>query len=157
LNNKKRAIEGFRILYEKLPTTDSEVVIQLATLYYETDQKHKAIEILKETISKNIDHADFTMLNMLSELYINKKHYTDTIAIIEQVSNTMHIPIELMPIDIKVKYGICLAYQGQLEIAEQKVLTDIIQNKDPIQFRDIFFDVAEILLFGQKWENVSNI
>lgn len=99
VGNVKRALEGYRLLYQKVPD-DPDVVKRYCHCLFTVDKSHNAVRILNEYVESarkrlpSQDAAgddaraavwDFTVINMLCELLMQMKDFKAALSLIDEV------------------------------------------------------------------------
>lgn len=113
----KKALEGFYRLLKAFPT-DIDIVVQTAKLCHFNNMIDEAIKVLEQGIENLKENVDMTLVNMLSEEYMGKGAFKETVALINKVCTRTKTKFDELPIEIKTKYGISQAYLGEKYQAE---------------------------------------
>jgi tetratricopeptide (TPR) repeat protein len=155
-HNLRRCIEAYTTLVNAFPG-ESKFVTPLVRLYYENNMIDQALQVLKDTLEKTLQHLDPTVLNMCLELQVAKKMYQEGIQLVQRVSITSVMPFELLPIEIKVKYAICKTFIGDLESVES-IFNEVIDMPNSARhYHDILFDIADTFYEMEEYERAIPI
>ena len=154
MNQPHRAISGYKSLLKQFPG-DLPVVVSLAKIYYELKQVFNAINLLENTISADEQNADYTVINMLSELYMNEGWFNKAVQLIEKISLKQNIPIDLFPFDITSKYAMSQTYLGKLDKVEH-LFKEILGSSSEV-YGDLFFNIAEMYYVVNEYRRALEV
>lgn len=122
---------------------DFEVVKMLGKLYHRMGNPHKAIEILEHSILLYEDKIDFTVINILTDLYLQQGSYSEASGLISRAEGVLCYG-QALPIDLKVKLGICNLHMGDVDTAYSQ-FDDLL--KEPIEeCMDLYLQAGDALV-----------
>ena len=151
LGDAKKAIEQLEwVLKDDLPPLDGAIlrdaVVLLAKLYYSADMRDKAEHALEHMLKAYPQHIDATVVNILIELKIEFRKYSEVLEIVERSRANIleHVDSGQLPLDISVKQGQCLLYEGQTEEGMERI-EELLRHK-VTEFDDLYFDCGKTLM-----------
>jgi len=145
LGETKKAIDQLEwVLKDELPSAAGPVVrdatVLLAKMYYQAKMREKAEYTLERMFDRHAQHVDATVVNILIELKIEFRKYSEVLSIVEKSNLSISGENGRLPLDISVKLGQCLLHEGQLEEGQRYI--DELIGQDAFEFDDLFFDCA---------------
>lgn len=151
LGDTKKAIEQLEwVLRDDLPPLDGAILrdatVFLAKLYYGAESREKAEYALERLLERHPQHVDATVVNILIELKIEFRKYSEVLDIVKKAHATIveHMDNGELPLDISVKLGQCQLYEGQIEDGLRRV--DELLAHQVTEFDDLFFDCGNTLM-----------
>ena len=151
LGDGKKAIEQLEwVLRDDIPPLDGTILrdatVFLARLFYGSDQREKAEFALERMLERYPDHIDATVVNILIELKMEFRKYSEVLGIVKrsQASILEHVETGQLPLDISCKLGQCLLYEGQTEDGLKRV--DELLSHNITEFDDLFYDCGNTLM-----------
>ncbi|XP_070564399.1 general transcription factor 3C polypeptide 3-like isoform X4 [Ptychodera flava] len=165
LGDHKHAMESYQAVLRLLHSGEGDKYLDLAreisTTYHKLGETHKAIDTLHQAVNTHPDCINSEDVNMLGELYMSEKEYKNALDVIahqcgiiidydescyQEISvkiENIVMPAEI-PIDLRVKFAICLIYLGQSNPL-QSVLLPLFEES-PDELGDLYLDVSEALV-----------
>ncbi|GLI63795.1 hypothetical protein VaNZ11_006880, partial [Volvox africanus] len=126
----------------RLRPGDPEVPVMKARLHHQSGAPLKAIAVLEAHLRDYPTHVDLTHINILAELYMERGEYVEARALIERAGPVL-CPDQILPLDLAVKSGLCLANTGRWDEADE-VLGDLL--REPVEsFGDLYMAVGSAL------------
>eukprot|EP01130_Rhizamoeba_saxonica_P018625 TRINITY_DN9387_c0_g1_i1.p1 TRINITY_DN9387_c0_g1~~TRINITY_DN9387_c0_g1_i1.p1 ORF type:complete len:743 (+),score=128.51 TRINITY_DN9387_c0_g1_i1:3-2231(+) len=107
------------------------------SLYLRWNGVDKSFETRPEFIGSNIPKIDFDLVNMLSEIYIEKGMLYKSISIIDLATSGR----DNIPVEITANFGISLAYTGSVDRARQEFMKIYTNSVD--LYDDIFYAIGD--------------
>ena len=153
LGENKRACDAFEKINEMRPG-DFEVVKMLGKLYHRMGHPDKAIEILEHAILRYEDRMEFTVINILADLYLQQGSYSEASGLISRAEGVLCYG-QALPIDLKVKLGICALHMGDVDTAYTQ-FADLI--KEPIdECVDLFLQAGDALVEVHEYNQALHL
>ncbi|ERM99764.1 hypothetical protein AMTR_s00099p00131860 [Amborella trichopoda] len=141
LGDYPKAAESYdRIL--KLCPGNVEACKLAAEMYHSCGQVERAISILENFIKEHPEDADLTVVRSVAALNMENKDYLKALKHIE-AAKVVYCSGKVLPCDLIVKAGICEAYLGHMEKAEEHF--GILQKERVKDLSELTLEVAESL------------
>jgi len=142
LGDDKKALDQLEwILRDDLSKLDGGVIrdstVTLAKVCYGLGLHEKAELALQRMVDVHIEHIDATVVNILIELKMESHKYGEALGVVELTRGRIEEDGKL-PLDISVKVGQCLLYEGRTNEGMEYV--DELLSHDVAEFDDLFFD-----------------
>eukprot|EP00803_Ostreobium_quekettii_P007609 evm.model.scf_98.11 EVM.evm.TU.scf_98.11 scf_98:86739-94967(-) len=137
-----RATEAFEHVAQMRPG-DAEVPKMLAKLYHRMGRSQAAVEVLEKFLLEYQAQTDLTHINILAELYLLQGRYSETSALIERTERVL-CHGQLLPIDLRVKAGVCVAHTGNLPDAEKHLQQLLLEPVN--DYPDLYMEAGDALL-----------
>jgi general transcription factor 3C polypeptide 3 (transcription factor C subunit 4) len=164
--NLKKAMEAYKTIL-RVRQNDLEVTSALAKVLVEMNEATEALNIMESTFKSRLANqiTEYTHVNILAELYILKERYKDAMLLIEHeiepIRNRMAkqqnvLPDSIsIPIDLVIKLGICCLRLNEHE--RGRSLLSELRQKDPQDYGDLYYDVAETYFDLGKFEDALDL
>eukprot|EP00210_Caulerpa_lentillifera_P006560 g6265.t1 len=153
VGENRRACEAFEKINEAKPG-DFEVVKMLAKLYHRMDRPQKAIEALENAILRYEDQIDFSVVNVLVDLYLQQGSYSEAAALISRSEGSLRYG-QTLPIDLRVKLGLCALHTADYDTAYVQ-FGDLL--KEPVEeCVDLYLQAGDALLGVHKYHQALNL
>lgn len=153
VGENRRACEAFEKINEMKPG-DFEVVKMLAKLYHRMDRPQKAIEVLENAILRYEDQIDFSVINVLVDLYLQQGSYSEASALISRSEGSLRYG-QTLPIDLRVKLGLCALHMADMDTAYVQ-FGDLL--KEPVnECVDLYLQAGDALLGVHQYQQALSL
>ena len=140
-----KAIESYEELLKSNPN-DVHVVHSLARCCYAAKDGKRAERVLEAWMDANPSEVDLTSVNMLAEIYMFTRHYSNVVKLIDQNADVFGYHEggdEEIPLDLAAKRGLALVRLKQTSRAELDL--QLILAADVVDYADLFMEAARVL------------
>ncbi|KAJ8759416.1 hypothetical protein K2173_006937 [Erythroxylum novogranatense] len=139
LGDYQRAAELFDQIVKICPQ-DGKALKAAAELYFHTGQIERGLNILEDYIKDHPMEVDLTVLDLQASLFMEINAYNNALQHIEHACLVFYSGEEL-PLQLKIKAGICHIHLGNLEKAE--ILLGGLQLEAVSSYSDLITEVAD--------------
>lgn len=144
---------------------------EVAEKYHADHEYQKAIEAMFVPFNKCPEYITPDLVNIMLELLLMTKSYTNCIDIFVQFCNIeieiiindnkkVHIVSynmpESLPIDLRIKFILCLIKMEAYHLIDQ-LLMPLLNEETVETIGDLYLDVAEALMLGHKYTDALRL
>ncbi|XP_012078857.1 general transcription factor 3C polypeptide 3 isoform X2 [Jatropha curcas] len=142
LGDFQRAAESYEQISQIFPE-DVEALKKAAKLYLDCGQKERCINILENYLKAHPSEADSSVIDLLASILMETNAHNNALQHIENAHLVYYSGRE-MPLQLKIKAGICHIYLGNIEQAE--VLFSNLELENASNNDKVFVDIPDAFM-----------